>query len=344
MKFTVTSELSTLLRTLRIQNGISSKELASHIDKSPSYVSKLESEDIKNITKEDLMKVLTFIAGGGDFYAEVLPTVVKALEAFIQPDRLIEQVWLVQYDVIDRPVDLPDAMAEDIRTRMEELKITAGELADLLNQNMDSELTSMFPANEAMAMRHEHGIRLLIRVEVCPDVITGFITKKNLHTTYIMVHNIAWMLIRRKKYGNINKKLISADAEELLRDTCAYLEQYAVHSLIRFSHLLSSDEFIGRQRLIASTFDSVSAELISKIVDFFQEAMKYDSLGTTQTLHNLTMNLGWDPAFILRVMGYPFYKMENLSYLQKKNLLGEMDSLLDKYDKIPEFEKKFEIY
>ena len=49
MKFYITSELALLIKTLRTQNKIPSKELADRIGKSNSYISKLESGDVKNI-------------------------------------------------------------------------------------------------------------------------------------------------------------------------------------------------------------------------------------------------------------------------------------------------------
>ena len=84
--------------------------------------------------------------------------------------------------------------------------------------------------------------------------------------------------------------------------------------------------------------------MLNSITEFFQEALKYDALGTTQAMDAFSKSLGWDTAFILKLIKLPFYKMEGLSFHQKKNLIREITNLLEKYDQMSEFEKKLEIY
>lgn len=344
MKFTVTGELAVLIRTIRTQKGVSAKELAVFIDKSPSYVSKLESGDVKNIQKHDLTRIFSFLTGGEDFYEEVLPAVVRVLMSFMPRERLPEQVWLLQYDTTDRPVLVTEEMAADLRKRLEELGMEAEGLAAIMNENFDSELSSAFPANEIIPFEQHGSTRILVRLEMDPKDISRILSGADRHTTYLVIYGISHMLIRLEKFGSVSYKLPPENAVEILRDTSAYLEKYQVHSLIGFSRMLSSRDFISRQVNMVNTFDSVSTELMGAIMEFFQEALKYDTLGTTQALDTFSKSLSWDPAFILKLIKLPFYKMEGLSYYQKKNLIQEIIELLDKYDQMSDFEKKLEIY
>ncbi len=344
MKFTVTPELATLIKTIRTQNNISAKELAAYIEKSPSYVSKLESGDVKGIQKKDLTQILTFLTGGEDFYEDVLPAAVKTLMSYLPSERITEQVWLLQYDITDRPVLISREMAADLNNRLIALGLNTEELAAFMNENFDSGLSSMFPANEIIPFEQQGSTRILARLEMEPEEISRILSGKNHRTTYLVVYGISHLLFRIEKFGGVSYKLPPENAVEVLRDTAVYLEKFQVHSLIGFSRMLSSRDFISRQMNMLNTFGSVSSELMNTITEFFQEALKYDALGTTQAMDAFSQSLNWDTAFILKMMKLPFYKMEGLSFHQKKNLIREITELLEKYDQMTEFEKKLEIY
>lgn len=344
MKFTVTPELTTLIKTIRTQNNISAKELAAYIEKSPSYVSKLESGDVKNIQKKDLTRILSFLTGGEDFYEDILPAAVKILMSFLPSGRLPEQVWLIQYDTADRPVLVSGEMSADLNKRLTELGMDTEELAAFINENFDSELTSVFPANEIIPFEQRGTTRILARLEIEEEELSRILSGRNRQTSYLTVYGISHILFRLEKFGSVSYKLPPEQAVELLRDTSVYLERFQVHSLIGFSRMLSSKDFINRQMDMLHTFDTVSSELMNSITEYFQEALKYDALGTTQAMDTFSKSLGWDTAFILKLIKLPFYKMEGLSFHQKKNLMREITNLLDKYDQMSEFEKKLEIY
>ena len=344
MKFTVTGELAVLIRTIRTQKGISAKELAVFIEKSPSYVSKLESGDVRNIRKRDLTRIFSFLTGGEDFYEDVLPAVVRVLMSFMPGERLPEQVWLLQYDTADRPVLVSEEMAEDLKERLEELGMEPEGLAAIMNENFDSELSDAFPANEIIPFEQHGSTRILVRLKMEPRDISRILSGADRNTTYLVIYGISHMLICLEKFGSVSYKLPPENAVEILRDTSAYLEKYQVHSLIGFGRMLSSKDFISRQVNMVNTFDSVSTELMNGITEFFQEALKFDTLGTTRAMDAFFKSLSWDPAFVLKLIQLPFYKMEGLSYHQKKNLIREITELLEKYDQMSDFEKKLEIY
>ena len=54
----VTPSLAETLRSIRLQNKIQAKQLASHIGKSPAFVSKLENGSIQTIDTEELNSIL----------------------------------------------------------------------------------------------------------------------------------------------------------------------------------------------------------------------------------------------------------------------------------------------
>ena len=342
MKFDVTPELVTLLKTIRTQNNISSKELAEYIGKSPSYVSKLENGDFTSIKKDDLTDILSYITDGEDFYRDKMPNMLRVLKSFLNPDNLCKQIWLIQYDTIERSITIPREMADDISVRMNKLNLKPGRLAEIINTNIDSEMSSLFPANEIIAMEYKEGSLLLVRMEVKKEQIIDIITKNNLNTNYSTIHAIAFNLLKLQKYGE--NRMPPDQAKEVLRETGQYLEQYDLHSLISFNKFLSSGEFLSQQESLVYSFDSVNSEVISEIVEIFKEASEHDKLMATQALYSFKNSLKWDPGFMLKLISLNYDRLNGLSYAKKKKLMDDIAALLERCEQMSDFEKKLESY
>lgn len=346
MKLTVTPELAILIKTMRMQNNITAKDFAEHIEKSPSYITKLERGDVKFLQKDNLTDILTFLAGGGDFYKEVLPGIYRVLLSFMSSDRLVFQSWLIHYDVAERLVSVPPAMAEEISRRLEELKMSYQGLTDLINANLDTEMTSAFPANEVVLVDYGDSRRLLVRANISQDEVRLLLTDENPTAYYLLIYNVVYHLFRLIHFPNARKKLSPEDALVVLRDAGAYMDQYHIHSLIGFSHLLFSDDFIQNQHPLAALSGGAGAGVatLSQITAILREMTAQDTLNTTHQLNTFLSTLNWDPAFAMALLGIPFAELNGLSYQNKRKLLEEIRALVDKYDSLPDFEKRMETY
>jgi len=340
MKFAVTAELSTLLRMVRMRNNISAKELAESIGKSPSYISKLEKGDVKSIKEEGLTEIFTVIFAGKDFYREILPGVVKVLLTFMEPGRLAGQVWLMQYDVVRRQIAVPKEMMEDVLSHLAEKGASVSDLAEVINANIDSEMSAAFLPNEMVSIDYEGSPRLLIRADLnraeLEQVLYGRKENVNYFTIYCIVHS----MFRLMNFPGADKKLPPEDAAVLLRLAATYMERWGIHSLVGFSHMLSSEEFINRQTPLAN--DGMT--IITSISKLFGEIAEHDALLTTRQLNTFYDTLNWDAAFAMKLVGIPFSDLDGLSYQNKKKLLQEIQEMVERYDQMSEFERKMERY
>lgn len=344
MKFSVTPELAILLKTIRAQNGISSKDLAAEVGKSPSYISKLEAGSVKTIQKDLLTDIITFISDGTDFFEECLPAAIKTLDSFIEPRRMLYQTWLYQYDIVDRPIAVPGAMVDDMNARMNELGIDALTLTEWTNANVDSEMSSSFPVNTVLAVPYDEDVRLLVRVEMPVEEVETLLSKKVETTCYLTIYNLVFILMRLTDFGDVRKKLPPDQAVVVLKDAATYMGQYQVHSLTGFSHMLSSEDFTDRQTPLAWPYESIENSALSEAVNFFHEAMEHDALNTKKALDSFMDTLGWDPAFTLKLLSIPFSELEGLSFQNKKNLLEEIEATVERFNQMSDFEKKLETY
>ena len=344
MKLKVTPELATLIKTLRTQNNVSAKDLAFHMGKSPSYLSKLEGGTVKYIQKSDLTDILTFISEGEDFFEEILPNALRVLQSFMQPERIIAQPWLMQYDVIERKITVPGEMVIDMKRRIKELHTNISEIVEYINENFDSEMSNAFPANEVVEMDYQGTRRILIRAQVSEKEVEKIFSPQETVTDYIIIDYLVYIIFRFELFGKEKRKMPPEKASEVLRYTDAYMEHYEIRSLTGFMHIISSDEFIERQLPTVSIFQSANTVLMNEIIDFFEEAETRNALNMTKVLKNFHEMIMWDPAFTLKILGLPFAELEGLSFQQKKKLAEEISELLDKYDKMSELEKKWENY
>lgn len=347
MKFKVTPQMTVVIKTMRTQNNISSKELAYHIGKSFSYVSKLESGDVKNITEEDLTKILTFINGGGDFFEDVLPQVVRTLNSFIAPEELFDQLWLFHYDTAIRPVHMPPNMIDDMREKLRSCGVSYEQFTELINRNPDSELSNDFVPNEFLSLEHYGKTRILVRSSIEPEQVADILDKVNTHTTYIVVQYMVYTLHRFLLFPQYETKLPSNFAKQVLRESALYMDKYNIHSLTNLARILASDEYIDNLVKDAAATSSLNPSndfALDRLVSILNEALKHEPLRTTNAMETLKDNFSWDTSFMLSVLSVPFHRLETLSYTHKKDMLNQINKLFDKYEAMSDFEKKFELY
>lgn len=344
MKFFVTPELAVLLKTLRTQNRVAAKDLANHIDKSYSYISKLESGEVKNINKDDLTQILTYITGGGDFYSEVLPNVYRTLKSFVDKSHMLEQLWLIQYDVMERTVTISEDMADEIKETFGTLNISPERFSEIINQNADSELPDTFPANEIIALDNNGVTRLVSRIFITKEQVENVLFKNDLRLRYNTLQSILFILFKLQKYPGIPTKLPPDEAVDVLKACAAIMEKYDVHSLMGYSHLISSEEYTSKHRYAVSSFKNIDENTVSEIVELLDEASKHAPMNAAVAMETFKKNLEWDVGFMFKMMEYKFYAMGYMSYTNKKNMAKEMAEILDKYSNLPDFEKKYDTY
>lgn len=343
MKFNVTAELALLLKTLQNQGNISAKDLAAHISKSPSYISKLENGDVKSIHKDTLTQILLYLTNGSDFFADTLPVIVRTLQSFMPPERLAEQIWLLQYDIVERPVQISHKLIHDIKEKMISFHISSEDIANAINAESEPRTSFSSPVDEIVGYQYNDTSILRVKITITPAEIDEILSGRKNSTNYMTIFSIFFQLSKYEKHQNFIH-MEPESAKIVLRDTRIYLEYYDIHSLTGYGHLISSEEFLNRQEALLNSFDSVNGAILDDIITSFHAASKHDALKTTQLLDNLRHNLQWDLAFTMKILGISYSSLSDMSYCYKKQLLDDIAELIQQYADIPDCEKKIETY
>ncbi len=342
MKFEVTPELATLLKTLRNRNGITSRNVAAKIGRSPSYLSKLEHGDIRSIQKDELTKILSYITEGEDFYEDKLPNILKVLSTMVSPEGLFQQTWFLQYDMADRPITVPASLQEELQGLLGTDR-TTDDLTKIANANRDIEDTPAIPDNEVVFLGGKHTHLLRVRFHFQPGEIARILYEPGIKSKYIYVNGIAYLLIKLRRFGDIGR-MDPKDAASVLDDTEALLERHQFYSLTQFGRFLSSAEFQNAQLDQLRQFRAVKSKKTGRVSDVFEKVADYDQNGASHALETLQKNLDWDPAFTMKLLSLPFYDLGRMSYSRKKELLEKIEALLQETQDLPEMAKLMEQY
>ena len=340
MKFSITPELARLVKTLRVQNNVNAKDLAAHLGKSPSYVSKLESGQMRRIEDNTLTEALCFCAGSTDFYGEALPAAVRVLRGMLDPGNIVDQIWLMHYDAVERIVDVPGDMVADISNNLAASEISIATLVQFLNANIDSEAPASFPANQIVAVDYDGPKRVTAHIEISKETVSQLLKGEVVKTRYFILHNIVHAMFRLRDYADVKTKLPPDDAIKVLQYTAVYLEQWNIESLMGYGQFLSSDEFVAHQ-LPLLVGDS---GIVDTIADMLHEISAHDLLNTVEQLSAFRETIAWDPAFALKIIGISFSDLDDLSYSNKRALLSDINALVERYENMSDLERKLENY
>lgn len=339
MKFTVTPELASLLKTMRARNRVSSKDVAEHIGKSPSYLSKLEGGSVQTMDRDQLYRMLTFIAGSDDFYGAVLPDVASFLLASVG-GRYVDQAWFLQFDFVERPVVVPTGMSKDMRSHFKTLGVDAKQITDYINANLDSEATEAFPANQAISMELDGSYRFIMRLELEVSAVEQVLSGKEAHVSYLVAYNVAHKMFRMMRHPGVQTKLPPDEAMALLSVTADYMDRWNIHSLGGFAHYLASGEFASYQLPLVTSHGGA----VDRVATQLAELVERDSLNAISSLNVFLETLDWDPAFACKVLGLPFAGLGAMSFANKKKLINELYAVAERYASMDELERKMESY
>ena len=341
MKLRVTPELSMLLKTLRVQSNISSKDLAAHIDMSPSYVSKLEGGSVRFIQEKLLRSILCFICKSTDFYGEVLPNVYKLLKGIVSTADVINQDWFMQFDIIERQVAIPQGMGAALDELLDKASVTHEDLLAFINSNVDSDSNQSLPANRFVAIPYGDTSRLAMRVALSREDLEKVLVKADGSAPYNIAHAVVYGVMRLAYFGeDVDTKLPPTQAIEVLMRSASFMDAWGADSLVGMSQFLSSDEFVHRQLPLLGRQGDIIAALASRL----EEAASYDSAAVNNQLYCFTQTMDWDPAFALYILGIPFFRLGEMGHTKKTQLLHDIEKLLECYDALSDYEKSLESY
>lgn len=342
----VTAELAETLRSIRLQNKIQAKKLADHINKSPAYISKLESGGIQTIDTQELYSILQFILGENNS-SELANKIYKSLKIKYSAKEIEEQLWFTNYDTVECLLPIPESLINEMNSRIASLNISRQYLNSRINANealpKEEIENSSIPFNQWYHQDRIGGNAQCIKIHLSEEKMNAILDYKCDVAPYIFVFSILFYILKIEKYGD-TISLTDEQNSELMNQTTEILNSHKFLSIAQKNALIAQREPHEEIKNLLSSFDNDNIEILNEIISGFRIATDYNIKSTNEKLKAFSDNMKWDLGFMLRLISLNYSSLENISVSNKKNLLSEIDELIKKYVNLPKVQNQIEEY
>lgn len=351
-KYDVTIELANLIKSIRIRENITAKAIAEYIGKSQSYFSKLEKAEIKSIEQDELIDIFHFILGSEEAFQNFLNSslfdIIKASDLRFSDEEIKNKSWYYNFDQVLRLIPIPGDLIDYLIQEMDRNNISTQYLCDRINgneaiayyiENLDD-----YPYNTWHFIAEKGKLKhIFIKMKVDLAEIEKILTKEVESVNYVTMRSMVLYVSIIKKYGH-DKKITSNEYREMTDEAINLLNFYKFYSLEEKHYLELTAKNDAERDALISEFDRKNAETINSIIDFFKLCSDIDNLKTTKRLNSFKRNLDWDGGFILRLISYNFFEIDNVSLDEKQQLLNEIYDLINKYKNKSDNNKTVQFY
>lgn len=333
----VTAELAETIRNIRIQNKISSRDLAIHINKSPAYISRLENGSIHSIDTEDLYSLLQFITKEDSFIG-LAEEIYKSLTIKYSSKEIEEQLWFTNYDTVKCLIPIPDDLIIYIKNMMEQLQISRQILLLRINSNEslpeEEKNDSTIPFNQWYSRKESNGNAHSIKIHLTDKALDDILDGKLQQSPYVFILAIVFYLLKIEEFNNTVSITNEEDAM-LMKKAKDLLNQYKFYSIAEkkaeLSRIKSEEDFSK----ILNSFDTENIEIINDILAGFEAATNHNIADTNEKLKMFKDNMHWDLGFMLRLISLEYKSMDQISISNRKKFLAEVSALITKYQASP---------
>lgn len=342
----VTPSLAETLRNIRLQNKIQAKQLASHIGKSSAFISKLEKGSIQTIDTEELNSILRFISRE-ESSVELADQIYKTLKLKYSTDEIEEQLWFVNYDTVECLLPVPDALIDDYNNRIEYLGITRQYLADRINANealsAEERNDNTIPYNQWYQSDQKEGIAQSIKIKLSEERLNRILDKTYDVAPYVFIFCILFYLLKIEKFQDM-ASITDEQNREIMKETADILNAHKFLSISEKNRLISEKQSQEEIYEILNSFDKDNIEILNDIITGFQFASEHNIKSTNEQLKAFGENMHWDLGFMLRIISMNYSCLTETSVSNRKNLLAEIEALVQKYSELPKDQNRIETY
>ena len=104
----LTEDLSRALKNTQNDRGIKTSELATHINKSLSFISKLENGQAEYVDYDLLINIFQFISKkSNEIFEEFLKSLIEKTILEYTPEEIQERDWIMWLDMEYRKIPIP---------------------------------------------------------------------------------------------------------------------------------------------------------------------------------------------------------------------------------------------
>ena len=348
-KAIVTTELADVLKTLRIQNNIQSKEVAEHINKSPAYITKLEKADLKTIDSNELSSILHFITAAKND-SNTVEEIYQSLKVKYSDEEIESQIWFTNFDTILRKIPVPSELIDIINNTLDNNNISRSYLLSRINANEclskaenddhSIEYNHWFRSDE-----NDNQLKYRIKMYMSEEQLNRILDKELDISPYMFIFCILFYTNKIIKFHD-TVELNDEVYTELYNNTILELNKYKFFSISAKRKLWEQEQFKNdtKWNKLFNSFDEENIKYIKDILVEFSIASQYNIKYANEKLSSFSKNLEWDLGFMLKIVSMDYSQLDEISVSNKKALLDDISKIINRYKELPSSQNKIEEY
>ena len=315
-------------------------------------MSRLEKGEIGTIDAQELSSILLFIYQNEDekkpSLDSILNSIFSTLELQFSDEEIEQQLWLLNFDTVARRIPIPEGLRSDIAVKMSDLGLTTAELCKRINANEgilpEIDQSEEYPYNEWQVYVENHKIvftfiRMQVKEQEIDDILVGNVDS----TSYVLLQSICYYIHKIERFGS-QVQLSEEQNTSVYRETVDYLNQHQFYSMTEKNRLAKQARNQDERDRLISSFDKENQELVMDILANIRLFSELDIQRGNILLSSFVKNLQWDVAFTFSLAGMKFAELNNLSHSNRRKMLTEVKSLIEKYKNLPDQEKTINQY
>lgn len=326
------------LRDFRINYNKKAKDVAAHIGKSGAYISKLEKGQIKQINRNDLVKILNFITGEKNGYELFIESNIKDMN----PDELTKSIPINNFDWIERQIPIPQEYVAYISAKITKLNTTTDELTQYINANddLDDKFFADHNIDKKDLMPNQWNIyfeadcsnvhREYIYVVIDDQLIDNIINHKILKTSYLFLYMVVYQLYKIEETKS-QPYLSAGKLQKIKTRTTKKLRDFKIYTMVDKQMAIRNAATGIDTDLKPSSYDSENRKLVNELNDGLFFMSERDVEYVNKKLCSIISTLKNTNSFGLAYMALDLSPLYKANSTTKKEFLNAVQSLAKEY-------------
>ncbi len=343
----VTPELGEAIKSIRMQNKITGKSVAEHINKSSTFITRLENASIETIDEDDLWAIFEFICKDELDQNETIERIYDTLKIKYSPEDIQKQVWFENFDTVVRQIPIPEELIDEINKRITNQNIDLSYLLRRINANEDlseDEVNDEHPYNTWWARDDAPTNATSIKIKLLENEFYDILSKKKDTTSYVFMLAIAFYLIKIERFDELVKFESDADHYSVMSEANNLLSKYKFHTISLREQLLANAKSKEEYNELLSDFEIDNIAVVNSILKSIRYYSDKNIKLANDQLILFNKNINWDIGFMLKLVSLDFNSIADASHSCKSELIKRIELLIEETNQLSHAEKTIETY
>jgi transcriptional regulator with XRE-family HTH domain len=313
----ITKQLGEAIKELRVSQKVKSKDIASAIGKSSTYISKLEGGNILKIDYKDLMTIFHTIFSDKDTFQIKFEEFIG--KCSIKLTEAEKQLWLLNMDMVERQIPIEPELIDYCNDQLNKINVSAKQVVAKINLNEDiSNIDFSKYQKNFYYFGNDNNAFIIMNIKL--EDIEKILSKEVTTCNYVTMESFMYNLL----------KFVIPDFEQAHNKALEILTHYKFYSILEKQKLLKQTHTPEEVDLLLTDFEKVNRDAKHKIDTFIKQFSTLNIKYTNEKLLALSKSFEADPSLAIAYIGIDISPLKDLSTDDKRAFLNDISKLVPK--------------